>query len=79
MSKHIDLRPVRAIQRPTSRPILFRNVDKPKETVILFKWSRLDAARKFARSKDLRARMKRAGVMGKPDICFLEEAGHARA
>ena len=58
---------------------LFRNVDKPKETVILFKWSRLDAARKFARSKDLRARMKRAGVMGKPDICFLEEAGHARA
>ena len=58
---------------------LFRNVDKPKETVILFKWSRLDAARKFARSKDLRARMKRAGVIGKPDICFLEEAGHARA
>ena len=58
---------------------LFRNVDKPKETVILFKWSRLDTARKFAKSRDLRAAMKRAGVMDRPDIYFLEEVDHSRA
>ena len=58
---------------------LFRNVDRPKETVILFKWNRLDTARKFAKSRDLRARMKRAGVIGKPDIYFLEEAAHSGA
>ena len=58
---------------------LFRNVDKPNETVILFKWNRLDTARKFAKSRDLRAAMKRAGVMERPDIYFLEEVDHSRA
>jgi len=58
---------------------LFRNVDRPKETVILFKWSRIDTARKFARSKDLRAAMKRAGVTDKPDVYFLEEVAQAPA
>lgn len=58
---------------------LFRGVDTPKETVILFKWSRVAAARKFAKSRELRARMKRAGVMGRPEIYFLEEVAHSRA
>jgi heme-degrading monooxygenase HmoA len=58
---------------------LFRNVDQPKEVVILLKWNRLDRARKFAKSRDLRATMKRAGVVGKPEIHFLEEVGQARA
>ncbi len=47
--------------------------------MILIKWNRLDTARKFTKSRDLRATMKRAGVMGKPDIYFLDEIGHARA
>ena len=58
---------------------LFRNVDKPNETVILIKWNRLDTARKFSKSKDLRAAMKRAGVMEKPSIYFLEEVDRSRA
>jgi heme-degrading monooxygenase HmoA len=58
---------------------LFRNLDKPNETVILIKWNRLDTARKFAKSRDLRAAMKRAGVSGRPDIYFLEEVAHSRA
>jgi len=58
---------------------LFRNLNKPKELVILFKWSRSDSARKFVKSKDLRATMKRAGVIDRPDVYFLEEIGHARA
>ena len=58
---------------------LFRNVDKPTETVILVKWNRLATARRFAKSRDLRAAMKRLGVMGRPDIYFLEEVDHSRA
>ncbi len=58
---------------------LLRNLDKPKEVVILLKWNRLDRARKFVKSRDLRATMKRAGVLGKPEISFLEEVGQARA
>jgi hypothetical protein len=46
---------------------------------MLFKWNRLDTARKFAKSRDLRAAMKRAGVMERPDIYFLEEVDHSRA
>ena len=58
---------------------LFRNVDKPNETVILFKWNRLDTARKFVKSRNLRAAMKQAGVTEKPNIYFLEEVDHSRA
>jgi hypothetical protein len=58
---------------------LFRNLDKPNETVILIKWNRLDTARKFAKSRDLRAAMKQAGVMDRPNIYFLEEVDHSRA
>lgn len=58
---------------------LFRNVDKPKETVILLEWSDVNKAREFAKSKDLREAMKRAGVADKPDIYFLEEVEQAPA
>jgi heme-degrading monooxygenase HmoA len=58
---------------------LFRNIDKPKETVILLEWSDIDTARAFVKSKDLREAMKRAGVVDKPDICFLDEVEQAPA
>jgi hypothetical protein len=45
----------------------------------LLEWNRLDTARKFAKSRDLRAAMKQAGVMEKPNIYFLEEVAHSRA
>jgi hypothetical protein len=58
---------------------LFRNIDKPKETVILLEWSDIGQARSFAKSKDLREAMKRAGVTDKPDIYFLDEVEQAPA
>jgi len=58
---------------------LFRNIDKPKETVILLEWSDIGQARAFAKSKDLREAMKRAGVTDKPDIYFLDEVEKAPA
>lgn len=40
----------------------------------LFKWDSLDNARNYASSPELKAAMERAGVTGKPEIFFLEEA-----
>ncbi|MFN2291243.1 MAG: antibiotic biosynthesis monooxygenase [Anaerolineae bacterium] len=40
----------------------------------LFEWDNLDNARKYAASPELKAAMERAGVTGKPEISFLEQA-----
>ena len=42
---------------------------------LIFEWDNLDNARNYAASPELKAAMERAGVIGKPDIYFLEEAG----
>ena len=42
--------------------------------VALFEWDSLDNARKYADSPELKEAMQRAGVTGKPEILFLEEA-----
>jgi heme-degrading monooxygenase HmoA len=52
---------------------LFRSGSDPNEVVILFEWEDLAKARQFAESEDLRQAMGRAGVVGKPDLYFLEE------
>ena len=52
---------------------LFRSSDSPNEIIILFEWDDLGKARKFAQSEDMIETMKLAGVIGKPDIYFLEE------
>jgi len=52
---------------------LFRSADNPNELVILFEWDDLDKARQFTQSDDLRKAMQRAGVVGRPDLYFLEE------
>lgn len=53
---------------------ILREGNGSNELFILFKWDSADNARKYASSPELRAAMERAGVMGKPDIYFLEEA-----
>jgi heme-degrading monooxygenase HmoA len=54
---------------------LLRSEKDPNEVVILFEWEDLSKARKFTESEDLRQTMERAGVVGKPDLYFLEEIG----
>jgi len=39
---------------------------------MLLEWSDVGTARAFVKSKDLREAMKRAGVVDKPDIYFLD-------
>jgi len=52
---------------------VFRSSDKPNELFILLEWVSLPSARRFAKSKELHNCMKKAGVVGKPDILFLKE------
>ncbi len=54
---------------------VFRNADDPKEVTILLSWDGTDRARAFAKSTDLKRVMKRAGVIGTPEVSILDEAG----
>jgi hypothetical protein len=46
---------------------------QPNEIVALFEWDSLENAHEFAASADLRETMKEAGVVGEPDLHFLEK------
>lgn len=52
---------------------VLRNVDDPSEQLIITEWPDLEHAQAFAASPDLREAMQRAGVIGRPDVVFLEE------
>ena len=51
---------------------LFRSADDPNEVVILFEWD-LKEAQQFTQHEELRAKMQEAGVLGSPELYFLEE------
>ena len=53
---------------------VLRNADDPNQITVLFKWDNLQNARAFANSDDLHETMEGAGVIGKPNIYFLNEA-----
>lgn len=52
---------------------VYRNTQNPNEVVLVMEWDSLDNAKQFVESEDLRERMQSAGVMGKPDVYFLEQ------
>ena len=54
---------------------LFRSEKVPNEVVICFEWEDLGKGHQFAESEDLRQTMERAGVVGKPELYFLDEIG----
>jgi heme-degrading monooxygenase HmoA len=56
---------------------LFRNADDPNELVILLEWDDLERARLYADSDDLHLVLRRSGVIGEPEIWFLDDAGRA--
>ena len=51
---------------------VFRSADDPNEVVMLFEWD-LEKARQFSQREEVRAKMREAGVLGSPDVYFLEE------
>ena len=52
---------------------VFRSVDKPDEAVILGEYEDLEKARQLFQSQELRATTQRAGVVGPPEVDFLDE------
>lgn len=54
---------------------VFRGDDDPREVVILFEAADLGRARGFVGSEGLRKVMEEAGVLGRPEIHFLNTAG----
>ena len=58
---------------------VLRNADDPDQITVLLEWDNLENARAFAGSDDLREAMQRAGVMGPPNVYFLDEADRPSA
>jgi len=54
------------------------SVDDPHEVTLFFDWDSVDRARRFVGSEDLKQAMKQAGVVGDPDVRFLEDARTVR-
>jgi hypothetical protein len=55
--------------------LVLRNADDPQEIVILFETDNLSGAREFAAAPQLKEIMEKAGVIDRPDMYFLENAG----
>jgi heme-degrading monooxygenase HmoA len=54
------------------------SVDDPREVTLFFNWDSLERARRFVGSDDLKQAMKQGGVVGDPEIRFLEDARTVR-
>ncbi len=68
---HLDAR-----KRAGLRDIhVLQNSTDPQDIFILMEASDLKKAQEFASSNDLRETMEKGGVMGKPDVYFLNESG----
>jgi heme-degrading monooxygenase HmoA len=53
---------------------ILREGDGSNDPIVLLQWDSLDNARRFAASSELKEVMQRAGVIGRPEMWFLEEA-----
>ena len=53
---------------------IFRDESDPNSLTVIFKWNSLGSAKKYAHSPELKAAMETAGVVGQPNIYFLNEA-----
>jgi len=52
---------------------IFRNPEDSRDLTLLFEWESLEKARSFMSSEELRTRMQQAGVLGPPQIEFMNE------
>ena len=52
---------------------VFQSVDDPRDLTVVVDWDSIEHARRFMTSEDLRNRMQQAGVLGTPDIRYVED------
>ena len=53
---------------------VFRDASDPNSITIINKWDSVENAQKFAHSPELKAAMEKAGVVGAPNVSFVNEA-----
>jgi hypothetical protein len=53
---------------------IFRGATEPNEITVLLECDTLNDAEAYVKSDDLNEGMKRRGIMGRPDVSYLEEA-----
>ena len=53
---------------------VYRDSSDPNKVTTINKWNSLANAQKFAHSPELKAAMENAGVVGAPNVSFLNEA-----
>ncbi|HMD90018.1 MAG TPA: antibiotic biosynthesis monooxygenase [Anaerolineaceae bacterium] len=53
---------------------IYRDPSDSNKLTIMNKWNSLENAQKFAHSPELKAAMEKAGVVGAPNVSFLNEA-----
>ena len=53
---------------------VFQSVDDPRHITVLSDWDSLENARRFMTSEVLRTAMKNAGVIGDPEIHYVQDA-----
>ena len=56
----------------TQETLVLRNVDDPREIMLLLGWRDLERAKSFAQSVSLGMALQTMGVVGKPEVRFLE-------
>ena len=52
---------------------VYRDASDPNKVTTINKWNSLANAQKFAHSPELKAAMEKAGVVGAPNVSFLNE------
>ncbi len=53
---------------------IFRESGNPNEITVILEWDSLENARRFAQDPALREAMEKAGVVGQPEVRFLDRA-----
>ena len=68
-----------AVRRKSAGCRLFQSVKDSNEVAVFCQWKDLGSAHQFVESADTHRAMENAGVVGKPDLYFLEETGNFSA
>jgi quinol monooxygenase YgiN len=53
---------------------IYRDTSDPNSITVINKWTSLESAQKFAQNPELKAAMEKSGVVGAPQVYFLNEA-----
>ena len=66
--------PARRAAGATGIQQVYRDLENPNAVTIIMEWDSAEKARKFAQDPALREVMEKAGVIGAPEVRFLNHA-----